>query len=300
MAKKLMGITTQYNKFVDNQVLTKDQLNGVIEYFEDQHRLSRVFLSGVGIVCGFKLQFNTSAKTVIISQGIGVTTDGDLILLNKSIDGSSEKSIDLNNISFTHFRRFEDNSASYSFFRTGASADSAIDLWEILPEQIDGEDKLENLPGLESKVAILYLETYAKEGDLCTAIDCDNQGIEQTSRLRVLLVSEEDAQFIASKDSLFSKHDLADKYFGLPDVAVPRVILNANNASDLYNLKKTFFDAINNKWLLDGLKSGINKILVEFDSILQLDLSSGTISSVLSKLNEITGSGSIDLSLIHI
>ena len=295
MAKKLMGITTQYNKFVDNQVLTKDQLNGVIEYFEDQHRLSRVFLSGVGIVCGFKLQFNTSAKTVIISQGIGVTTDGDLILLNKSIDGSSEKSIDLNNISFTHFRRFEDNSASYSFFRTGASADSAIDLWEILPEQIDGEDKLENLPGLESKVAILYLETYAKEGDLCTAIDCDNQGIEQTSRLRVLLVSEEDAQFIASKDSLFSKHDLADKYFGLPDVAVPRVILNANNASDLYNLKKTFFDAINNKWLLDGLKSGINKILVEFDSILQLDLSSGTISSVVSKLNEITGSGSIDI-----
>jgi hypothetical protein len=50
MAQKLTEISTQYHTFVDNQVLTKDQLNGVISYFEDQDRMSRVILSGVGIV----------------------------------------------------------------------------------------------------------------------------------------------------------------------------------------------------------------------------------------------------------
>lgn len=117
MAEKLSGITTQYHMFVDNQVLTKDQLNGFIDYFEDQHRLSRVFLHGVGTVCGFKLHHNSPEGTVTLSRGVGVTTDGDLILLRKDIAGSSEKSIDLKEIQFTHFRKFGDNFANYPFFR---------------------------------------------------------------------------------------------------------------------------------------------------------------------------------------
>lgn len=61
MAAKLTEITTQYHTFVDDQVLTKDQLNGFISYFEDQDRMTRAFLHGVGTVCGFKLK-NVSEK----------------------------------------------------------------------------------------------------------------------------------------------------------------------------------------------------------------------------------------------
>ena len=95
MATKLSEITTQYHTFEDNQVLTKDQLNEFINYFEDQDRLSRIFLSGVGIVCSFVLNYNSVKQSITISQGAGVTTDGDLIKLRKSIDGSPLKSIDL-------------------------------------------------------------------------------------------------------------------------------------------------------------------------------------------------------------
>jgi len=42
METKLTDITTNYSKFVDNQVLTKDQLNAFIDYFDDQDRLSRI------------------------------------------------------------------------------------------------------------------------------------------------------------------------------------------------------------------------------------------------------------------
>ena len=52
---KLVDISTQYSKFNKNQVLTETQLNGFLDYFDDQDRLTRTSLSGVGIVCGFKV-----------------------------------------------------------------------------------------------------------------------------------------------------------------------------------------------------------------------------------------------------
>ena len=298
MAEKLSGITTQYHTFVDNQVLTKDQLNEFIDYFEDQHRLSRVFVHGVGIVCGFKLRLNSPGKTVTITQGVGVTTDGDLILLRKNITGTPEKSIDLKEIQLTHFRQFGDHFANYPFFRKKEAdgvTETTMDLWEILPGQTDAEKPLGELPGLENKVVLLYLESYAKEGDLCTSIDCDNQGIEQVARLRILLVSKEDAAYLIKKDTLFSKHERVDQYFDLPEVAVPRVILNPKNASAYESLKLAFHQAINDKTFFSNLSAGITKILKDFDAILQMELPANTLTSLLAKLNKIAGSGSFNI-----
>ena len=61
MNAKLDNVTTQYRKFNENQVLTDGQLNEFIDYFEDQDRLSRTLLSGVGIVCGFKSTITSSS-----------------------------------------------------------------------------------------------------------------------------------------------------------------------------------------------------------------------------------------------
>ena len=74
----LEKITTQYRSFVPDQVLTAKQLNTVIDYFETQNRLTRICLSGVGIVCGFELDY-TPGSSISISNGCGITTDGDLI-----------------------------------------------------------------------------------------------------------------------------------------------------------------------------------------------------------------------------
>ena len=78
---KLVDISTQYSKFNKNQVLTETQLNGFLDYFDDQDRLTRTSLSGVGIVCGFKVNYNPEDHSVVVTQGRGVTTDGDLVAL---------------------------------------------------------------------------------------------------------------------------------------------------------------------------------------------------------------------------
>ena len=55
MNNQLSNITVQYRKFSKGQYLEDpDQFNEFLDSFEDQDRLSRVLLQGVGVVCGLK------------------------------------------------------------------------------------------------------------------------------------------------------------------------------------------------------------------------------------------------------
>ena len=77
--KSLEEITTGYSVFEKDQVLTHDQLNSVPNYFDDQTRLTRVKLLGVGIVCG--LRVSAQVGNVNVTKGAGLTSDGDLLYL---------------------------------------------------------------------------------------------------------------------------------------------------------------------------------------------------------------------------
>ena len=92
MQPLLHQITQDYRSFVDDQVLTSGQLNEFLAYFEDQHRLSRICLTGVGIVCGFDFKLNTAKKELTLNPGCGITTDGDLLRLLQEV--SEKKMID--------------------------------------------------------------------------------------------------------------------------------------------------------------------------------------------------------------
>jgi len=282
--KKLTTITTQYSKFSDNQVLTKGQLNTFLDYFEDQDHLSRIALSGVGIVCGFKVTFNATSKKITISKGYGVTTDGDLLTLveqKPTIEGETQET-GLQLIAdafktYTHYRSFEDNKVSYAPFVN--ADDTSMELLEIFPEsEIDLTSglytNLSDLVGIQDRVVLLYLENYAKEGDLCTALDCDNQGIEQIARLRILLVSSDDAESIANQDSILTKQNIED-YLKLPEIAVLRDIINAENTKDYQSLKQRYFNVISNETITD-LGKNLDIILNK----LNLNTISGSISSL--------------------
>ena len=73
-----------YPVFDSNQVLTKNQLNDLFNYLDEQDRLNtRVRLIGEGIVSGLELSYNASSGTLIISEGYGITSDGYIISFNK-------------------------------------------------------------------------------------------------------------------------------------------------------------------------------------------------------------------------
>ncbi|NET31542.1 MAG: hypothetical protein F6K19_06020 [Cyanothece sp. SIO1E1] len=74
-----------YPIFVPDQVLSSDDLNALVEYFDSQSLLTRSQLMGQGIVRGLVIASNLSPTTITVTQGIGITANGQLIILENDI-----------------------------------------------------------------------------------------------------------------------------------------------------------------------------------------------------------------------
>lgn len=213
MNNQLSNISTQYRKFTKGQYVKHTQFNEFLDFFEDQDRLSRVLLQGVGIVCGFKPELmytNRLFSGIRLSQGVAVTTDGDLLTLNKTNKVSEElyvsdlKTIDIQNKEYTHFKVYEDSIAEYEPFRENNGLGKQIELWELSAEKEADSDfqPITKLTGLEDKYLLLYLESYEKEIKPCRGVDCDNHGVQQIRNLKVLLTTKDGISNILGADFL--------------------------------------------------------------------------------------------------
>lgn len=303
MTPKLKDITTSYHSFQNDQVLTAPQLNEFLNYFEDQDRLSRIRLSGVGIVCGFKVSliqekqflpidaelvtaaekklFNSKVTKIVIEQGCGVTTDGDLLYLRENSENKPLKKIKVGPETYTNYKVYDDHRSGYAqFIRDGKQ----IPLWELIPgSEVTSETTdpvLSAFPDLDKMVVLLYLECYEDEPNLCDGLSCDNQGREQVARLRALLVSQSDADYILSSDMIFNKHDLMATYLKMKDLSVKRVVANTVNSASLNNLKASF-ELTNEAQLISEMKDGLTLMRNKIHPYYQ----DHPIDSILSALN---------------
>ena len=224
-----------YHRFVDNQVLTDDQLNEVIDHINFQDKLTRTGLIGVGIVCG--LQISASGANIQLSKGIAVTTDGDL--LKKS------------DTTYTGFKEFKDGNVKYDHF---LQQENVLDLYELeedtSPSDVFALNQFQVKTGIaqDRMVALLYLESFLKEEEDCSPIDCNAQGREVAHNLRVLVTSIDTAKKIAEKDSIFSglltpsKDDVLNK---IDTYFTKRAILNSGMAGSVGTLKNAYFVQFN-------------------------------------------------------
>lgn len=231
--KLLYDPVPTYRKFVDNQVLTDDQLNAVLDHLNYQDQLSRVLLSGVGIVCGLHISLNEEGDSIRLSGGAAVTTDGNLLKVEETL--------------YEGFKLFKDDNVKYSRFLL--DEDTTMPLWELetdtSPSDVHLLDAFETETelALDKTIAVLYLEDYLKEQEDCSPVDCDTQGREAINNIRVLLVSPENAKKLAQEDPIFSgllsegEDPLVNE---LPPIYTPRVVLNAANTASYSEFKKAY------------------------------------------------------------
>lgn len=262
----LETISMEYHAFRQDQVLTHKQLNDLISYFEDQDRLTRTCLIGVGLVCGLGISYNPANPSVTVGKGCAVTTDGDLLVMDTSI--------------FKHFREYTNrrkgtNEPIYDPFFPVPDGNTQMKLWELVIPDAQG-----NLPAdanplntfntvtstqLDDQVALLYLEYFLQDPDKCTAIDCDNQGPHQISKLRVLLLSKADMDKVINRDpqseiiadSIYGKYNgTASQYFNLPTLKAKRVILNTVNTAGISALANSYTGIVQAEGavLIDAIK----------------------------------------------
>ncbi|HEX9107606.1 MAG TPA: hypothetical protein VF832_10270, partial [Longimicrobiales bacterium] len=219
VTRSLDEIVQEYAVFEKDQVLTHDQLNSVSGYADDQVRLTRVRLLGVGVVCG--LRPSLANNTVTVTRGIGVTTDGDLLYLDQDT-------------SFAAFRPYDTTFPAYPPLYKGGDVNgekfAAFELLAAVATEAT-DHTLADFAGVagrtaDSMVVAFVMESYRKTDDLCTGTDCDNKGAEALNTPRLLLVEPDAAS--ALRESLATP---GDAFAGLPVLDADRPSLPATLAS---------------------------------------------------------------------
>jgi hypothetical protein len=192
MAKVIQHLATApstgYTIFEDNQVLTKEPLNRLVDYLDDQERLTRVSLLGVGIFCGLRLSVGSTG--IVLSKGVAVTTDGDLLRVPQDL-------------TYTRFRTYGTEAPKYDPFYDGANMRK---VFELVGEDVTGADTLDTFgSNVADMVGVLLMESFQKDADLCTGGDCDNKGKDALGNVKLLLMAPADVAALRETLPSFSK-----------------------------------------------------------------------------------------------
>lgn len=176
-----------YPIFEGSQVLTSTQLNQLSAYLDQQGRLTRSKLIGIGIVCGMQVQ--PFPQGLQITKGLGITSEGFLIQ-----SGTFNAS---------HYRPYTlPEGVEYKPF---SDVDHEVTLFELLteiPKDSTGVKKLNNPANfLTNKYVLIFLEIFDKDLKSCLGNACDDRGQDRLLTLRRLVVNEADLDKILSKSS---------------------------------------------------------------------------------------------------
>jgi hypothetical protein len=196
-----MNMQTAYPVFEASQVLTSTQLNDLTEYLEQQDRLSRRTLAGIGVLCGFTV--DAEGGTVSISSGIAVSSEGFLIAADAQ--------------AYNRFRPYEVPvptaeeaseaeiaEARYPFlFPDG---DTQIPVFELLdtdfaPAPGEADPAPLTAAFLADKTVMLFLECRLQSLKSCDINDCSDKGAERRFTLRRLLLTRAQADAMLAREA---------------------------------------------------------------------------------------------------
>ncbi|MES2797451.1 MAG: hypothetical protein V4683_15880 [Bacteroidota bacterium] len=237
-------------EFESRQVLTSDELNWLTCYLDSQNRQSRRFLIGCGLIGG--LQVRLIGNTVQLTNGIGITSAGHIVSLQKSgadiTTFTKIKKYEPKNkekLAFHYLADLDPESEDYS-----KSIDSASlyfqnfknDVFEIFEETVNDADPIVS-NNLKGKVLMLFAEIIQKELKDCEDDNCQERGKKYLFQTKPLIISKEDALLLLSNEYkinsnneiMFSK--LAYPWLHLPNLNILKPAFS--NISVNSNLNET-------------------------------------------------------------
>ena len=208
-----------YPIFEPNQVLSDVHLNQAFNYLDEQERLTRANLIGIGIICGLEVRLEVKSQTeaiIHLSKGCGVTSEGYLI----------EEPEDVSMVSYREYKLPGD--PDYPAFKDSSSPSTQYSLWELFPA---GEPDTTQLTTsfLNDKAVLLFLELKREGMRNCSPNNCDDKGSVMTATVRRLLMNVSDLKKIIEKtkglDGGLTSTELEEillARLNLPDLGLPR------------------------------------------------------------------------------
>jgi hypothetical protein len=200
-----------YSHFVADQLLTATALNDLFEYLDEQERLTRANLIGVGIVCGLEARLDTSGTAgIIFSKGCGITSKGYLVSYDDVVD---KKQPDTKR-KFTYYKKYDpfkkedkqfelldsgdnfdtDNYYTELFTDAAVNPPATIELFELLTATEDGATPIDTgfLTNPE-KIVMVLVELKKVFNKNCDPESCDDKGESIEVDFRFLLLKKTDA-----------------------------------------------------------------------------------------------------------
>jgi len=229
----------EFPKFVPDQLLTSDHLNQVFNYLDEQERLTRTCLIGIGIVCGLEVSTNTSGTEVTITKGCGVTSEGYLVTVPTT--------------TYQEFAPFDPvKERYYDRFVDLATKTKKFDLFELVQSGVIAESIPLTEAFLKDKVVLIFVELLEEPAKNCDPNSCDNKGVNVTVTFRPLLVEKKHADALISQvdgsgswaQASFKLPELRMRRFDVPatslasSAAVFEAFLKPLDASFFANLEK--------------------------------------------------------------
>jgi hypothetical protein len=213
-----------YPKFVPDQVLTSGDLNSLFSYLDEQGRLTRTRLIGIGIVCGLQVKFTADPASVTITKGCGVTSKGYLVVFD-------EDKV------YTHYKDYDKTKPEvYDKFENVDPLDQLCIVEDDDEEDDEDEDRKPLTPEyLNNKVVLIFVELPEKHNKNCDPNSCDDKGNHIHVRFIPMLVDKDDAtQFLP----VIGEEGEATA-LSLPEIRMPRFDV----ASTSLNGSKQLFSA---------------------------------------------------------
>ncbi len=180
----------KYPEFVPDQLLTSGNLNELFGYLENQERVTRTHLLGIGIVCGLEVKTDPSGTRLTITRGCGVTSDGYLVSFPETKEYTQYKVYDPVKQKF--YERFVD-------IQPDDKSKKLFNLDELVDPATTEKTALLSAAYLADKIVLLYVELLEENAKNCNPNSCDDKGKEVTVTVKPLLIAKADIEKLIGK-----------------------------------------------------------------------------------------------------
>jgi hypothetical protein len=254
--------------FEANQVLTSGHLNDVFNRLDEQERLTRANLLGIGVVCGLEIVLDGGGSPVIhVSKGCGVTSQGYLL-------------VEPEDLTLVRYRAGYTipNEPDYLPFKDPATTSGTqYPLWELFPDGEPNTVLLGSTPGfLGDKAVLLFMELRKEPLRNCSPNNCDDKGAEVTGTVKPLLVRRDDLdKIIASARNLGSNLSSSDiqsellARLNLPDLSLPRFDVVNSAPATSQQVLAAFLNVFRPGKLAAATSSALHAAYAAFKPVLQ-------------------------------
>jgi hypothetical protein len=234
-----------YPDFVPDQLLTSEHLNQLFNYLDEQGKITRTNLIGIGIVCGLEVKTNADGSSITITKGCGVTSEGYLISVPE-----------LSYSSTLPFNAVQDR--IYEKFVNGKVP--RFELLELKQSAVEDGTTALSASSLTNKVVMIYVEILEEGAKNCNPNSCDDKGVNVSISYRPLLIDKEDA------DSL-GEGSLPIGIQSLPDLKMKRFDVQATALKDSAAIF-TAYQKVLDAEFLKGAEEVLTQTFNAFSSVL--------------------------------